>query len=86
MGHDNGHSNGNGNGGPWWAQLIARYGIVGALCVFLVYFLVSDLWANVQAMRVEHSELRYYLRGVCLNTATTETQRAYCTQEQRQPQ
>jgi hypothetical protein len=68
----------NGNGAPMWVRALDRYGVVAAIALFLVWFLTSGLTNDITAMRREHRDLRFYLRAICLNTASTAAQQAQC--------
>ena len=67
-----------------WLQVIAKYGPVALIAVFLVWFIAGNLSSDVEAMRDmlrDHiSETNYYLRQICINTARDEAQRASCRQ------
>ena len=70
---------------PLAVRLIYRYGVPAGIALFLTYFLtqqvsvnVASVAAQVEDMRTEHLELRWFLRAICLNTAETEAQRASC--------
>lgn len=66
------------NKGPWWAQLLARYGFATAVAAVLIWSLLGDLRADVSAMRDEHLEMRFFLRAICNNDADTDAERANC--------
>lgn len=68
-----------------WVQLGLRYGLGGALALFLTYQMavaqasdLKQLLADHQDMKVFMQELRFYMRGTCLNTADTEAERLNC--------
>ena len=61
-----------------WARIVATVGVPSLISLLLVWFLVSGIVSDVQAMRTEHQELRFYLRAICVNTAKTEAERAAC--------
>ena len=63
---------------PLWIRILYRYGVPASIALFLTYFITSSIATDVTAMRTEHQELRFYLRGICLNTAETEQARAGC--------
>jgi hypothetical protein len=63
---------------PLWVRLLYRYGVPAGIALFLTYTLTNSVASDVSAMRTEHQELRFYLRGICLNTAQTEQQRSAC--------
>lgn len=74
---------------PVWVRVLFRYGIVGFLALVFAYVLVNDVRAALASVqrtvdahdtneRRDGAVMRYYLRQVCLNTATTEPARAGC--------
>jgi hypothetical protein len=64
------------------ASLAHKYGALGAIAVFLVWWMANDVTGTLraldQALTGHVSETNFYLRSICLNTATTEAQRAGC--------
>ena len=63
---------------PWWAKLIARYGIATAVALWLIWFITQGIGIDIRAMRAEHQSLAFYARQTCINTAQTEGQRVAC--------
>jgi hypothetical protein len=70
---------------PLWVRLVYRYGVPAAIALFLTYTITSSVASDVTAMRQEHLELRFYLRGICLNTAQSESQRSACVPPNEAP-
>lgn len=58
-----------------WAQ---RRGVLAIITCYLVWQFSGGIRADVSEMRKEHSRMEYYLRGICLNTAASDSQRANC--------
>lgn len=57
------------SGTPWWVYAIYRVGVPAALSIFLVWFVTRGISADLNAMREEHQDMRFYLQGICINTA-----------------
>lgn len=59
-----------------------RLGVPSAIAAFLLWYLVSNVSANISAIRQkmdEHvMESAIYLRAICVNTAKNESERATC--------
>ena len=66
----------------FYEKVLTKYGLATFLAVFLVWWVTADVSGaikHIQASLNEHiSENAYYLRGICLNTAQTDAQRANC--------
>jgi hypothetical protein len=64
------------------SSLVNKYGVIGAIAVFLVWWMANDVTGTLraldQALSGHVSETNFYLRSICLNTAQTEGQRAGC--------
>ncbi len=67
----------NGNT-PMWVKVLYRYGVPAVIALGLTWTLTHDVAANVSAMRAEHQEIRFYLRAICINSATSEAEWARC--------
>jgi len=69
-------------GQPWWAALMAKYGPMTAIAVFLIWWLTSVVAASlgtIQTSLTEHVRAtNVYLRAVCLHTARTTAERDDC--------
>lgn len=65
-----------------WVQAVYKLGVPSAIAVALVWFLmstVSTALASVsQTLNRHQIESQFYLRGICLNTAHDEAERANC--------
>lgn len=65
-----------------WDKLLKAYGAATVIALFLVYWLTGDVMGTLKTLAAttnEHAtETAIYLRQICLNTATTENQRAGC--------
>jgi hypothetical protein len=81
------------NGNSVWAQVLIRYGIVGAIAGYLVYILGSQFITGQTAINksladgqilIQHElefheiEQKFYLHAICINVARDETARALC--------
>lgn len=59
-----------------------KYGVAAVLAVFLTYWMANDVAGMLRKLDselTEHvSETNYLLRGICLNTAESESERANC--------
>lgn len=74
----------------WIRPLLGRPGAIVALIASgLVFWLASSVNAQMVAMRHEHQRLLdaqsaqlHYLRAICLNGATSESQRALCVYQE----
>lgn len=68
--------------GPWWITAVYRLGVPSAIAAFLLWYLVSNVSANISAIRQDvrdHvTESAIYLRAICLNTAKDEGERESC--------
>jgi hypothetical protein len=64
------------------ASFANKYGALGAIAVFLVWWMANDVSGTLraldQALSGHVSETNFYLRSICLNTAQSEAQRAGC--------
>lgn len=62
-----------GDEGPWWIAAVYRLGVPSAIAAFLLWYLVSNVSANIAAIRQDvrdHvTESAVYLSAICLNTA-----------------
>lgn len=74
---------------PWWLVAIQRLGPVTVIALGLVWFLkhdVAEAQARTQAtleqhvldMKVEYTQMTYYLQAICLNAADDADERARC--------
>lgn len=65
-----------------WEKALRTYGSATVIALFLVYWLTGDIFGTLKVLTAEldeHvTETAIYLRQICLNTATTENQRAGC--------
>ena len=76
-----------------WAQVLIRYGVVGAIAGYLVWLLgsqfitgqtaINSSLASGQALiqnelKLHETEQRFYLHAICINVAQDETSRALC--------
>lgn len=65
-----------------WERLANKYGIPAVISLFLIWWLtkgVSGDIGDIKASLGRHMyETNFYLRQVCLNTASSESQRAAC--------
>lgn len=76
-----------------WAQVLIRYGVVGAIAAYLVWLLgtqfitgqtavnynLSAGQATIQKELEGHeAEQKFYLHAICINVAKDETDRALC--------
>ena len=69
----------DGNGDfPIWVRIAFRYGIGSAIALFLVYQMAFAQASDIKQLLTDHQTLKFYLRGICLNTANTEAQRLNC--------
>ena len=63
-------------------KLAAKYGVAGAIALFLVWWLAGDVSGQVtkiqDALTAHVAETNFYLRQICVNTAQNEAQRAGC--------
>ena len=63
-------------------KLAVKYGVAGAIALFLVWWLASNVSGQVtkiqETLGAHVTETNFYLRQICLNTARDETQRAGC--------
>lgn len=66
---------------PLWLKLGLRYGLGGAIALFLVYQMAVAQASDIKQLLTDHQLLKFYLRGICLNTASTEAQRLNCVPE-----
>ena len=64
---------------------LEKYGVTAAIAIGLIVWLTVVLKADLdtlktaqEVMQREHLELRFYLRGICLNSADGEAERANC--------
>jgi hypothetical protein len=78
-----------GTAAPWWLDAIYRIGVPAALALFLVWFLTqkvsgqldtvtSALQTHATVQERERSEMKFYLRAICVNVAADDRQRAAC--------
>lgn len=76
---------------PIWVRILYRYGIPGGIALFLVWFVTSGLTAkleknqetletHVKEQGALMKEQGYLLQQICVNTATSDSQRALCFQ------
>lgn len=65
-----------------WDKTLTKYGVATVIALFLVWWITGDVSGALKSIKgtlEEHvSENNFYLRQVCLNTATTESQRVGC--------
>lgn len=66
--------------------LVEKYGISIAVLVGIILWLTVSVNADLDAIKShlglvqrEHYEMRFFLRGICLNAADTDGERANCT-------
>lgn len=69
-----------------WADIlfkaIARFGVITVIALGLLWFVVVQV--NIKLDRIDMNVLRHiqesawYMRAICVNTATNEAQRASC--------
>lgn len=66
-----------------WDKALTKYGVATVIAMFLVWWITGDVSGTLKGMRAtldEHvTETAIYLRQICLNTATSENQRAGCS-------
>lgn len=74
-GHDNGDM-------PLWIRAAYRYGAPTIIALGLVWFLAMHadgmLHAMSESLQEHITEQKFFLRAICMNTATSENQRASC--------
>ena len=65
--------------------ILEKYGISIAVLVGIILWLTVGVNADLTALkeglstvRSEHLEMRFYLRGICLNAADSDSERANC--------
>lgn len=66
---------------PVWVRVLFRYGVGSGIALFLVYQVAVAQAKDIKQLLSDHQLLKFYLRGICLNTATTEAQRLNCVPE-----
>lgn len=66
----------------FYEKVITRYGFATFVAVFLLWRMATTLSGDIASIKTvlnEHvSETAHYLRGICLHTASNETERAEC--------
>lgn len=69
------------------ASLANKYGIPGALALFLTWWLASDVSGTLRALAEslnEHSsETAFYMRAICVNSADSAQKLANCQPPKR---
>jgi hypothetical protein len=67
---------------PVWAKVLFRYGIVGAIALYLVYQGTQGFGRDLLTIRddlhIHMSETTFYMRQICVNTAKDDAARASC--------
>jgi hypothetical protein len=64
-----------------WVQIGLKYGIGAVIALFLVYQMAGAQAQDIKQLLSDHQTLKFYLRGICLNTASTEAQARNCFPE-----
>jgi hypothetical protein len=66
----------------WWIEAMLKLGVPAAIACFLVWFLATQLLANMSAIAHQLNDhvtsTNIYLRAVCLHTAKTQAERDDC--------
>jgi hypothetical protein len=79
-------------GGPWWVQLVIKFGIPTAFAAYLIYVLTTQVTgtltsvkenlilhsADVQYNVKQNEKIYYLLRVICSNASADETDRNKC--------
>jgi hypothetical protein len=64
------------------ATLANKYGAIGAIALFLTWWLASDVSGTLRALaetlNAHSSETAYYMRALCVNSADTPQKLANC--------
>ena len=82
-------TNGGGFNGsmPLWMKFVSAVGVPSALCIYLVWFLATNVLGAINEHAEQHADetrvLTSVLQQLCANTAATPADRAGCFPESR---
>ena len=70
------------NQNPWWIRIIGVTGVSGAIALYLVYFLVTNVIATIEqhdsSTAQQLRELVSISRQICVNGASSPNEREGC--------
>ena len=62
--------------------MVNKYGVIGAIAIFLVWWLASDVSGKLdhvsRELAAHGAETTFYLRALCINSADTTQEFANC--------
>jgi uncharacterized membrane protein YGL010W len=61
-----------------YLRLIAREGVVAALLIYIVYWLLTSFSASMTTSAVQHGQMLQVLQQVCANGAKSNADRNAC--------
>lgn len=62
-----------------WLEVINKFGPITAIAAFLVWFITLGVGGDIRSMRMEHQELGYYLREMCMGINAISSRQSSCT-------